>query len=84
MSERRAVIHVPEESLAAEYGFQVGDLLLTMNGVDLVDREAFTRSMSEMRWGDKAEFTVRRGEQTVTLPVHFHRERPESCETESE
>jgi uncharacterized iron-regulated protein len=70
---RRKVIHVPEDSVAAAAGFAVGDVLLTMDGEPLPDRESFQRRMAGKRWGDKATFTVERGGETVTIEAWFRR-----------
>jgi uncharacterized iron-regulated protein len=80
--ERRRVIHVAEDSVAERAGFAVGDVLLAMNGTDLPDRAALNRMMSELRWGDSAEFAVDRGGETVTLTARFLRNRPEPCDAE--
>jgi S1-C subfamily serine protease len=77
---RRTVIHVDEDSVAARSGFEVGDLLLAIDGRDVPDREALNRVMSEMRWGDTAVFTVRRGEEAVELDVAFRRVREKDRE----
>lgn len=74
---RRRVIHVPEDSVAVEAGFQVGDVLLSMDGEPLPDREAFNRRMAGKRWGDRAAFTVERAGETVELTAWLRRDRPE-------
>lgn len=70
---RRRVIHVAEDSVAAAAGFEVGDVLLTMDGEGLSDREALQRRMAGMRWGDAAVFGVERGGDTVALRAWFRR-----------
>lgn len=75
-SARRTVIHVAQESVAEKAGFQLGDLLLTMNGADLPDRESLNRRMADLRWGDAAVFEVLRGDETVRLSALFRRDRP--------
>jgi uncharacterized iron-regulated protein len=82
---RRAVIDVQEDTAAEAAGLEVGDVLLAMNGNDLPDREALAKGMSEMRWGDKALFTVQRGEETVDLVFEFRRtESDEDSDSEGE
>jgi hypothetical protein len=44
-----------------------------MDGVALDDKETFNRLMSQKRWGDGAEFKVKRGEETLTLVAKFRR-----------
>jgi uncharacterized iron-regulated protein len=67
------VILVQKGSAADRSGFKVKDLLLSMDGVALADKETFNRLMSEKRWGDSAEFRVRRGDETLTLVARFQR-----------
>ena len=69
----RRVIHVGEGSAAEQAGFEVGDVLLTLDGADLVDKETLNRWLAGKRWGDRALFTVRRDEAAVTLEVLFRR-----------
>jgi uncharacterized iron-regulated protein len=67
------VILVQKGSVAERAGFQAKDLLVSMDGVALDDKETFNRMMSEKRWGDGAEFQVKRGEETLTLVAQFRR-----------
>ncbi|MEO8501202.1 MAG: ChaN family lipoprotein [Vicinamibacteria bacterium] len=67
------VIAVQPESVAARAGFQVGDLLISMDGVSLVDREITNRLMAGKRWGDAALFRVKRGAEEITLTATFRR-----------
>ncbi len=75
---RRRVLSVNEGSPAKLGGFQVGDVLLSMDGIPLPDAETMNRLMAEKRWGDEAVFVVRRqpkdgAAQEVTLKVDFRR-----------
>jgi S1-C subfamily serine protease len=70
----RKVIFVAKDSAAAQAGFQVGDLLLAMDGAPLTGKESFNRAMAAKRWGDAASFSVRRGETTVNLQAVFRRQ----------
>jgi uncharacterized iron-regulated protein len=67
------VIAVQPASIAAKAGFKVGDVLISMDGVALTDSEITNKLMSEKRWGDSAEFKVRRGTEEVTLVAYFRR-----------
>lgn len=67
------VIMVQEGSVAEQAGFKVKDLLVSMDGVEVADRETFNRLMSQKRWGDSAEFQVKRGDATLTLVASFRR-----------
>lgn len=66
------IIAVQPESVAARAGFKVGDVLVSMDGVTL-EGDAINRLMSEKRWGDAAEFKVKRAGQDVTLKAFFRR-----------
>ncbi len=74
--DRRKVIYIAEGSPAEEAGFEIGDVLLTMDGQEISNRKAFAEWMSRKRWGDAATMSVRRGEETVVLEILFRRERP--------
>ena len=67
------VIAVQADSVAAVAGFKVGDILVSMDGVALTDSEILNRLMSQKRWGDAAEFKVKRGTEEVALKAFFRR-----------
>ncbi|MBK5257164.1 MAG: ChaN family lipoprotein [Vicinamibacteria bacterium] len=67
------IIAVQPDSIAAKAGFKVGDILVSMDGVALTESETTNRLMSEKRWGDAAEFKVKRGDEEVTLKAYFRR-----------
>ena len=67
------VIAVQPGSVAAQAGFKVGDILVSMDGMALTDSEILNRLMSEKRWGDAADFKVKRGAEEVTLKAYFRR-----------
>jgi uncharacterized iron-regulated protein len=71
--EHFPVILVQKGSVAEQAGFKIKDLLVSMDGVALADKETFNRLMSEKRWGDSAEFRVKRGDETLTLVAKFRR-----------
>ena len=71
----RKVLFVSEGTPAAQAGFQTGDLLLTIDGAPVADKEMYNRALAGKRWGDSAVFTVKRGEETRTLTVSFRRQR---------
>ncbi len=70
---RRRIIHVVEGSPAARAGFQLGDVLLTVDGVDVMSRGDFNRLMASKRWGDAVSARVERGEETVELVALLRR-----------
>jgi uncharacterized iron-regulated protein len=73
---QREVIMVERDSVAAKAGFQVKDVLVSIDGEPIRDREAFNRLMARKQWGDAATFVVRRGDQDVTLQAFFRRQPP--------
>ncbi len=78
---RRRVISVSEGTPARLAGFQVGDVLLSMDGIPVTDGETLNRLMAEKRWGDEAVFVIRRqpkdgAAREVTLKVDFRRRNP--------
>jgi hypothetical protein len=81
-SERRSVIRVGPDSIGAAAGFELGDVMLALNGVDLPDKESFNRLMADLRWGDVAVFDVRRGDETLRLTARLRRQPPQPCSEE--
>lgn len=73
---QRKVIYVSEDSPAEAGGFQVGDIVLTMDGVDVGPKGVIGELMADKRWGDPVRFVVHRGEEDVELNFHFRRQRP--------
>ncbi len=78
---RRRVIVIDDKSPAKAAGFQVGDVLISVDGTPLRDSETLNRLTAGKRWGDAAVFVVRRqpkgaGAQELTLKVNFRRSNP--------
>jgi uncharacterized iron-regulated protein len=71
---RRKVIYVAEDSVGEAAGFQLGDLLLSMDGHPLPDRKTFARLMSEKRWGDRTVIRVQREDSEIDLRVDLRRQ----------
>jgi len=74
------VINVQKESVAADAGVAVGDVLVSMDAEPLTDKAEFRRKLSEKRWGDNAELQVKRGDETLTLTAKFRRAMPDPME----
>jgi uncharacterized iron-regulated protein len=72
----RVVIQVEKGSVADKAGFQVGDVLVSMDGQRLPDRETLNRLIAAKRWGDRAVFVVKRASGNATLTVEFRRTAP--------
>lgn len=70
---RRKVIHVSEDSPAEAAGFQLGDVLLTVEGQEIQGKGVLSRLIADKRWGDSLSATVQRGEETVELVVLLRR-----------
>ena len=71
--DRYPIIAVQPGTVAAATGFKVGDSLVSMDGVAITDTEVMNRLMAQKRWGDAAEFRVKRGVEDVTLKAYFRR-----------
>jgi uncharacterized iron-regulated protein len=67
------VIAVQTGTVAEAAGFKVGDSLVSMDGVPLTDTEILNRLMAEKRWGDAADFKVKRGADEITLKAYLRR-----------
>jgi uncharacterized iron-regulated protein len=67
------VVFVSEKTPAEKAGFKSGDVLLTMDGAPVPDKETLNRLLAGRGWGDESIFTVRRGSETVTLRTLFRR-----------
>jgi uncharacterized iron-regulated protein len=71
---RAMQVLAPENgSLAEKAGFKENDVLVSMDGTPLPDKETLNRLVAGKRWGDVAVFVVRRGEATQTLTMQFRR-----------
>ena len=67
------VIHVEKDSPAADAGLKDGDVLVSLDGAPLSDREALARLMAAKRWGDAAVIVLRRGADTMTVTMPLRR-----------
>lgn len=67
------VLFVSEKTPAEKAGFKAGDVLLTMAGTPVPDKETLNRLMAGKNWGDESNFTVKRGGETLTLRVALRR-----------
>jgi uncharacterized iron-regulated protein len=73
---QRRVIIVQDGSPAAAAGVKVGDVMQSLDGVALDDKETFSRLMAAKRWGDTAAIGVKRGDQALTITAVFRRTLP--------
>ncbi len=67
------VLEPEPRSLAARAGFKANDVLVSMDGSPLPDKETLNRLLAAKRWGDTAVFVVRRGSATESLTMLFRR-----------
>lgn len=70
---RCVVINVEAGSAAARAGVQVGDVLVSMDGTTIPDRETLNRLVATKRWGDTATLVVDRSGRSHTLMLLFRR-----------
>lgn len=71
------VIHVEKGSVAERAGIAVGDLIVSMDGSPVENRETLNRLVAQARWGDAARLSLRRSGSLVNVTVFFRRELPE-------
>jgi len=60
-------------SLADKAGFKENDVLVSLDGAPVPDKETLNRLLAAKRWGDVAVCVVRRGNETRTLTMQFRR-----------
>jgi uncharacterized iron-regulated protein len=67
------VILVSGETPAEKAGVQVGDVIVSLDGTPVPDKETLNRLMAAKRWGDAAVLRVRREGETKELRVALRR-----------
>ncbi len=67
------IIQVSKDSIAAEYDFEVGDLLISIGSSKVESLATLRKAMANYNWGDRAEVTIGRDNQTITKTVFFRR-----------
>jgi uncharacterized iron-regulated protein len=67
------VILVSEKSPAEKAGVQVGDVIVSLDGAPVPDKETLNRLVAAERWGDEAALTVKRGSDTRVFRVALRR-----------
>ncbi len=70
---QREIIMIEPDTIGERAGFKLKDVLVSLDGQSIADREVFMRLMAEKEWGDGATFVVKRGDEDVTIPVVFTR-----------
>jgi uncharacterized iron-regulated protein len=69
-----SVINVEKKSVAGRAGLAVGDLIVSMDGTAVEDRETLNRLVAEKKWGDSVRLTLRRGGNPVNVTAYFRRQ----------
>jgi uncharacterized iron-regulated protein len=67
------VILVSEQTPAEQAGVRVGDVIVSLDGTAVPDRETLNRLVAAKRWGDAAVLAVRRGGETKELRLALRR-----------
>jgi len=67
------VILVSGKTPAEKAGAQVGDVIVSLDGTAVPDKETLNRLVAAKRWGDEAVLAVRRGSESTTLRVILRR-----------
>jgi uncharacterized iron-regulated protein len=68
------VIDVPKTSAGAAAGVKVDDVLVSLDGTPLTDRETLNRILAAKRWAESGTLVVKRGQEHITLTLLFRRE----------
>ena len=67
------VILVSEKTPAEKAGVPVGDVIVSLDGMPVPDKETLNRLVAAKRWGDEAVLTVKRGGETKELRISLRR-----------
>jgi len=69
----RQVVQIDPDGFAKRAGFEMKDVIVSMDGQAVPDRETLNRLTAGKRWGDAVTFVVRRDDREVTLESAFRR-----------
>jgi uncharacterized iron-regulated protein len=70
---RRSIIDVEKDTPAAAAGLQVGDVIASIDGTPVDNRETLNRVLAGYRWGDTPTFVVSRAGADVRVTVPLRR-----------
>ncbi len=70
------VYFVEADSCAEAAGLMAGDVITAVDGEPVLTSSQLVKTVKLYRAGDSADFTVYRGQETVTIPVVFDEELP--------
>lgn len=80
MVEGVYIYGVEEGSCAEKAGLQVGDVITAIDGQSVLSEEELAKAVKQYRAGDRAELTVYRGQDDITITVVFDEELPAGAE----
>ena len=69
-----SVINVEKKSVADRAALAVGDVIVSMDGTAVEDRETLNRLVAEKKWCDSARLALRRGGNPVNVTAIFRRQ----------
>ena len=72
----RRVLMVQKDTAGERAGFKPGDIILSVDGTPLEDKETYNRLLAAKRWGDQVRVGIRRGNEELTLTAVFRRTFP--------
>jgi aminopeptidase N len=70
---RRKVLNIAKDSPAEAAGIKQGDILVSMDGTGVNDREALNRKLSEKRWGDAIDYVLMRDGKEMNVKILLRR-----------
>ncbi len=70
---KRKVLNVSKDTPAQAAGIKEGDVLVSMDGAPVSDREGYNRRLSEKRWGDAVDFVLLRQDNEMNIRVFLRR-----------
>ena len=75
----RSILDVQKDTVGSRAGLQVGDLVTTLDGQELTGKETWNRVMASKEWGDVVTLGLKRGAETLTLPIPLRRAPPKTA-----
>jgi membrane-associated protease RseP (regulator of RpoE activity) len=70
---KRKVLNVGKDTPAQAAGIKEGDVLVSMDGGPVSDRESYNRHLSEKRWGDAVDLVLLRQDKEISIRVFLRR-----------
>ncbi|MCD7845528.1 MAG: S1C family serine protease [Oscillospiraceae bacterium] len=76
------VYAVEAGSCSQEAGIQAGDIIVAIDGTEVLDKSALLEQVKQYRAGDSAELTIYRNQDYITVTVVFDEELPAQAQEE--